>query len=436
MPTSRGRREKGDGSIRERKPGQFQVRYTVPLTGEQRSFTASSYQEARDELHRRLTQVADGTLPPKTGKLTVAEYLEGWLETTARLKLDENVWKTYRGYLHNHVNPVLGKVLLAKLTADQVERFLASRLAPCGPHQRPLAPRTILQIQRILSSAFKPAVRKKLMPSNLAREAEHPRIERHNPTFLTPEEAALFVAALPGHRLGTIYAVALGCGLRLGETLGVCWEDLNLATGDLVVNHQLKRVTGAWKLTEAKRDSARTVTLPPIVLELLQAHRRAQLAADAELPPPVPWRRLVFRRPEGLPYHEEFITRTLQKLTPQLGLPAVTFHELRHSAASLLIKSGVGLKEVSEFLGHSSVGITGDHYAHLYQGQSQENALQMQKLLTPSVPHVPHGENVEYVEYAVSGRVATDNGHDTGHGPQGHSRISLTRTRRITFKRH
>lgn len=371
----RQRRLKGEGQIRLRPDGRYEARVTLPGTGQRTSLYGATPEAVQEQLHRLLVKMADGRGPVAVSSLTVGAFLEDWLEHTARVRVEHNVWLTYRGYVRNHVLPSLGHLKLNKLTFRQVQQFLTSRLEPCGPHQRPLSPRSIRQVRWILSSAFEDAVRQQSMTENLARLASHPRIERHHPTFLTPGQVGVLLAALPGHPMGAIYATAIGGGLRLGETLGICWEDLDLTSGDLVLTHQLKRIPGKFILAETKRDSARTVTLPAFTLALLAQQRITC--------PPVPgaWGRLVFRRPGGEPYHEEWTTRQLRKLAVSLELPPLTVHELRHTAASLLIHGGANLKEVSEFLGHSQIGVTSDFYLHLYTDQARRNARRLEAVL-------------------------------------------------------
>lgn len=390
----RQRREKGEGSIRERperSPAtRFEGRLTIPETGKRQSFYGPTLDAVRDAMRAFWVEHQRGTAPRALSKLTVAEYLEHWMENTAVARFEPNVREIQISILRNHVIPAIGKIELAKLTQDQVEAFLRSRLKPCGPQGKPLARSTIRHLHWILSGAFQDGVKKGLMDNNPARGIEHPRVAPHQPVFLTAAQAQTLLGAIPSHPMGTIFAVCIGAGLRVNETLGICQDDLDFATGDLVLSHQLKRQERGWVIASTKNNSVRTVTLPAMVLALVRQHRAAQQAEDLRTPPPAAWAKLLFRHPGlGTPYHRGEIGRGLDAFTESLGLPRLIPHELRHTAASLLLRNGANLKEVAEFLGHKSVSTTAEFYAHLYPDQSRRTAARLTEMLTPVALQTP-----------------------------------------------
>ncbi|MGO9207206.1 MAG: site-specific integrase, partial [Candidatus Limnocylindrales bacterium] len=197
-------------------------------------------------------------------------------------------------------------------------------------------------------------------------------------------QAQVFLRAIRADRLEALYLVALGVGLRQGEILGLSWSDLDLEAGTLTVRHALQRVGGHLILVEPKSaTSHRTVALPMLVLEALEAHQARQLveqqAAGAR------WhadpRDLVFRTTIGTPLDGITVTRRFQALLRSAGLPHQRFHDLHHACASLLLTQGVAPRVVMETLGHSQIGLTMNTYSHVVPALGRDAAARMDALL-------------------------------------------------------
>jgi integrase len=153
-------------------------------------------------------------------------------------------------------------------------------------------------------------------------------------------------------------------GLRESEALGLLWDDVDLAAGTVTVRHQLARIEGRWALVEPKTGTSRRVVhLTGSVVAALRDHRERMLdeAARAES---WPFYRHVFLTPSGRPYHSAKLLDTWYALLDRLELPRVTFHALRHSAATNAVAQGIPLEDVKQMLGHSSIRLTSDTYSH------------------------------------------------------------------------
>ncbi len=225
----------------------------------------------------------------------------------------------------------------------------------------------------------------------------NPALEPTARTFpiapLDPSQASAFLKVADGHRLGALFGVALACGLRLGEATGLRWEDVDLETGELRVRQQVQRVGKQLVLTPLKTErSRRTLALPQVCLAALRAHRTRQL--EDRLKAGADWvdSGLVFTtyakcgkgRKVGAALHPRSVLRTLHKLLETAKLPRCRFHDLRHSAASLLIAAGVELVEVCQLLGHSEIRVTADLYSHLQKQTAAKATRHMDALLAPA----------------------------------------------------
>jgi integrase len=211
-------------------------------------------------------------------------------------------------------------------------------------------------------------------------------------------QASAFLRVANAHRLGALFSVALACGLRLGEATGLRWEDVNLETGEIRIRQQLQAVGKNLILTELKTEkSRRTLALPQICAAALQAHRTRQ--REERLKSGDRWvdTGLVFttyrqvkagkgkKMTVGGGLHPRNVLRVLHNLQDAAKLPRCRFHDLRHSAASLLIASGVELVEVSMLLGHSELRVTADLYTHLVQQTATKAASRMDAILSGAI---------------------------------------------------
>ncbi len=282
--------------------------------------------------------------------LTVGAFLEDWLTDVVRLSVRPRTYVSYRYIVRLHLSPSLGHRQLATLSPADVQAFLNAKSA-AG-----LSPRTVAYLRGVLRQALGHAERMDLVFRNVARLARPPRIPRRPVSPLTVEQARTFLAAIRGDRLEALYLVALGCGLRQGEILGLRWSDVDLDVGTLTVRHALARIEGQLVLVEPKSaTSRRVVPLPALVRDALLAHRLRQDQEHLPLRPQPGdvFADLVFTTTLGTPLDGISVTRRFQRILAAAGLPHQRFHDLRHACASLLLAQGVPARVVMETLGHS-----------------------------------------------------------------------------------
>ena len=200
---------------------------------------------------------------------------------------------------------------------------------------------------------------------------------------LTVEQAQTLLEAARGDRLEALYVVLVSLGLRRGEALGLQWSDLDLDVQSLMrIERALKRERGKLVLGELKTASSRrTLHVPSPVLDALRAHRRRQRAERLAIGGA--WARtgLVFTTPLGTPVDPDNFSKAFGRLCERAGLGRWHLHELRHSAASIMLAQGVPLEVVSDVLGHSGIAITSDVYGHILVEQKRNAAHAMGQAL-------------------------------------------------------
>lgn len=315
---------------------------------------------------------------PDASTITVGMLLDRWLDEAVVLTVRPRTLASYRYVVRVHLRPALGDVALASLTAQHVQGLLNAKAASG------LAPRTVGYLRGVLRQALGFAERMDLVGRNVARLARPPRVPRRQVSPLTVEQARIFRAAVTGDRLEALYLVAVGCGLRQGEILGLRWRDVDIDGRLLLVRFALARVDGGMVLVEPKSaTSRRNIPMPSFVARALAAHRVRQ-AAEA-LPhrpePPDPFADLVFTTTLGTPLDGISVTRRFQRVLKSAGLPRQRFHDLRHAAASYMLAAGVSARVVMETLGHSEISLTLNTYSHVLPGLGRDAADRMDALL-------------------------------------------------------
>lgn len=340
------------------------------LSGKRRQAFAT-VRGTREDAEKKLTEMlrdADESIPPDPGRETVGVYLEGWL-ASARLKNRVRVrtLERYGQLLRRHVIPVIGGVKLAKLDAKVHVGLVVDRARARG-----LSERTLLHICRVFQTAIQDAVGDGALKTNRAilPKSRRPKPTKAELNIPTQDGVSKLIAAAAGdYRLHFPVLLVATTGMRRGEALAARWEDLDLDRGILSVTGSLQR-TGKGLLERVPPKTARsrrTVTLPPMTVVALRAHRKAQ--AERRLALGTRWHAtdFIFDRGDGRPLDPDEFSGLFKLLADRVA-PGVRFHDLRHAFATTLARRGVHPKIVSEALGHSSVGITLDTYSHVWPG--------------------------------------------------------------------
>ena len=375
------RRGVQEGSVYRRGDGRWVgVLHVGYATGKR--LRKSYYGATRQEVASRLAgAVRDRQLGknPAPEREKVAGFLERWMEDVVKTSVRASTYRGYEVMLRLHIIPEIGHLRLARLTADDLDGCY-SRLLNKG-----LSPKTVRLAHAILHRALSHAQRRGSVAVNVASVAAPPPAPRKEFRTLSPEEASRLLKAALSDRLYALYCLALTCGLRQAELLGLRWADVDLNGAVLSVRQQVYRLSGEWIYTEPKTKAGRrTVPLSGSVVEALRERRLAQ---NAERLRAQDWEDndLVFANRRGRPVERvDLLRRSFWPLLERAGLPHMRFHDLRHTCASLLLAEGVHPKVVQERLGHASIATTMDTYSHVLPSLQVDAAERLDRLLTAS----------------------------------------------------
>ncbi len=371
MATKRGNSE---GSITKRKNGLWEARISLE-DGRRKSFYAKTRQEAARQLAAALRD-RDAGLPILGKGQTVESYLTSWL-TATKSKVRDQTWRGYEIRIRVHAIPNLGSIPLTRLTAQQVQLLYAKKL------EEGQSSTSVHHLHAILHRAFDAALRLGLIQRNVFDLVEVPRMRHHEMATLTETQAQTLLATAKGDRLEALYVLALATGMRQGELLALKWQDVDLDGVTLQVRASVHYTKEGYVFAEPKtKYSRRRIALSQIAVEALRAHRTRQV--EERLLVGAAWEKLdlVFPNTLGRPLDGTNLLRYwFYPLLKRAGLPRIRFHDLRHTAATLLLARGINPKVVSEMLGHSHVSVTLGIYSHVMPHMQQQAADAMDKAL-------------------------------------------------------
>jgi integrase len=309
---------------------------------------------------------------------TVSQYLQTWLETI-RPTIEYSTWNRHREYVELHIVPKIGLVRLRELALQQVQELYADRL--CAG----LSSSTVHHLHATLHKALKDAERVGLVARKVCKLVSVPRMDETEIHPLSRAEARILLHTIFETRMEAFYVVVLATGTRLSEFLGLRWADLDFDAqpmGILRVRTQLKRVQGAWVWKEPKtKRSRRQAALSPYVVDMLRRHRSRQDAERLHQRANREVNDLVFCTHTGKPLMSRNVYRHFMGVLDKAKSPRIRIHDLRHTAATLLLSARVNPKVVSEMLGHASVAITLDIYSHVLPDIQHDAAAAMVKQL-------------------------------------------------------
>lgn len=339
--------------------------------------------EAREKLRMAIHEYKQGTLVAGSNQ-TLKQFLEQWLQAK-RMELKDGTYRYYKGYVETHILPALGHLKLQKVNDAHLQSFYAALLEKKTYRDKNLSPNTVRLIHSILHEAFDAAVRAKKVAANPCSLVTPPRSTKKELRYLTAEQALhlLEVAGTRQHRLECLLILALTTGMRQGELLALHWSDIDFARGtvhvarSLAYHHSPQGTRHQYQEAEPKTaNSRRTIPLPDVALRALQAHRLKQVEERLHAPT---WKihNLVFTNQYGGYLNQSILRHEVKQLLHEAELPALRFHDLRHSAATILISMGVNSRVVQERLGHSTISITLRVYGHVTESMQRDA---MQKL--------------------------------------------------------
>lgn len=381
MNSRRRRRGNSEGSIFRRADGRWVASITIGYNDrglqERKDYYAKSRAEVVFKLDEAKKKLAEGR-PLSPEKQTVAQFLNRWLADVVHQSVSPKTHRTYSDLISKHISPALGRIDLQKLDPQHVQHFLNIK------SESGLSPTTVKHCRDCLRAALNVAMSWNLVVRNAASLAKPPKRVRRKAHVYGKDDAQAFLQAIKGHRLETLFLVALCIGVREGEVLALGWTEVDLERKMIHIQHSLQRVNRKLQLVPTKtEESQRSIRLPDLVVSSLAAHRdRQQLERIAAGDDWVETGR-VFTTTRGTMLDARNLLRSYYQLRDVSALPRIRFHDLRHSAATLLRAAGIPTPAISKLLGHASTRTTEEVYSHVLLETEHQAAAKMDEIMTP-----------------------------------------------------
>ncbi len=325
--------------------------------------TCSTLTQAREVLKdHNLQQSARETQPEP--KITVAEWLEEWMDTIIRPNRAATTAYSYQRIIENHLLPVFGDTPLDEVTPAEIQKYYVDMMRLKG-----LCSNTVRRHHDLLAAAFRTAVRQGRILCSPMDRVEPPRVHQNETDFYTPEQLKNLYSLLQGHRLELPVHLAASLGLRREELCGLKWKNVDMDRRVVIIREARTSCGGDVVEKETKnRASIRTLYVADDMLELLQREKKRQM--DLELDSEY----VVLDR-NGKPYAPNVLSLSFTRFIRRHGLPHVTLHGLRHTFATIASLQGASLFDIGKALGHSTPATTGRIYTHLVD-RTHEDVMQ------------------------------------------------------------
>lgn len=339
--------------------------------------TNEEYKKRKNEL---MSQYYHKSNMININDLTFKQYGAIFIEYCHKSKVSKI---TIRGYeqMLNIINPIIGHLKLKKITTFQLDNMYQQ--IALGKKGKPLAPKTMLNYYNLVGGMFKQAKKWKFVDSNPNEDAKKPKLEKKERNFYDDNQAIELLKCVENESIKykTLINLALDSGARRSEICALRWSDLDFETGKLVIDNSLKVIHGEVDEENAKTSySIRTIYLGVDTLNVLKEYKEWQDNYIKQMGNKWKGTDRIFTSKDGNYMHPDTCGKIINKITNKYNLPKLTFHEIRHTNASLLNDSGVSAKLISQRLGHSNTIITTNIYTHTFENAKMQSANAIGKL--------------------------------------------------------
>lgn len=330
---------------------------TLP-NGKRRKKRNKDKKAIQDWLLKERSAIADNRVVESL-QMKYGDLLDKFLEDVAAHSLKRTTLNMYEVLIRVHIKPALGKYKLVSLTPMLLQSFYTDKL------NEGLSTKTVKHLHALIRRTLNQAIKWNLLATNPCSRVTPPKVIKKPFETLTEGEARQFLAAVANHRFYPLYVLALTTGMRRGEVLGLRWEDVDFKNKSLSIVQTVQAINGQIRIAPPKTSgSKRTIHLSEYALSVLKEYNTGGMG-------------LIVTTASGKPVSPRNLVRHFKLMLEREGLPNIRFHDLRHTAATFLLKENVHPKVVQEMLGHSSIQITLDVYSHLLPSMQSEAAGKM-----------------------------------------------------------
>ena len=356
--------------------------------------------DAQVELAKFVTEVQNGLVVD--GKsLKFSEFTEIWKRDYGSKELAPSTYKRYCRMLETRLLPYFGHFYINKIRPTDIMKFydllekdtqLVRKKGNNGSKtKKPLSGKTILEHHRLLRAMLHRAVYWQLIVANPAERVQPPKARKPKRKSYDDEQTKILLEnleLLPSEDAKYKVAIILTVftGVRLGELMGLEWQDVDFKNGILSINRSSQYLADMGVFTKVPKteSSIREIAIPEFIISLLEEYKlwyEEQKSIYGEL-----WMNSdrLFVQADGKPMHPSTISKWFVKYVGQIGLPVINFHGLRHTNASLLVAQNIDIAIISARLGHAQISTTLNFYVHPLLSHNRKAGYALENLLLPT----------------------------------------------------
>lgn len=374
------KRDNGDGTLFQRKDGRWCARAFVTLpNGEIKRLECT--RKNRSECKARLDEWLDANkknLPTYEKAWTVGSYMRHWLDDILPGKIKLSSRLSYERIAVSYIIPAIGRIPLKDLSVTKAQEVIDYL------YDNGTGGNTIKKFQCVLSACLSRAMKEEIVFRNVARLVDIPKYTVKKVAPWTLEQSQLFLQETMDSPFHLAYSLMLTYGMRKGEVTGLRWCDIDFDGNRLYIRQQVGRCDGEMRTGDTKTSAGRrdVYLTPEIKTELLEY----AVAHNVTIPPfqhnfVESLEGIIICTENGNPVEASNFNRTFHREREQLGLPRITMHALRHTAATLLKNLGVPIKDVQLILGHANISTTLAIYQHGDEQAQNEAVMNIGKVL-------------------------------------------------------
>lgn len=412
-----------DGCIEKRGPNTWRIGTQVktetgawkwvrqPLRFPEGMSEAQQLKECKKALRRFMVDVDAGMVKPATYAQTVRSFSKTWMEQHVRPNNKPNTVKTYQCFLNARILPALGDVPLKQLTPLMLTEFINGMRADARHTTRlpveqlkhghrhpsdldkmtdnpkkPLAPRTVQHYHDMLDAMLDKAVQWKVLAENPMQGVNRPKAAKTRAHWLTEERAVDLL-----RRLSTVENIsyraavllALLCGLRLGEADALMLSDVDWEHGTIDISRALSYTPERGNFEDVPKTDAgnRLISLPAGMMAVLHESREYQRDTAALIGDLWVGDGHIVHGWNGARLAHDTVSKWFRRFSRDNGFEDITFHQLRHTHATILLANNIDAVSVATRLGHADATTTLRTYAHALRRRDVEAALAAQHIV-------------------------------------------------------
>ena len=369
------RRGNNEGTIYQLPSGSWRAQ--IYINGYRLGKTRKSRKEAQEWLRDVFGKIDRGYTGHGSNSL-LEVYLNEWLNSKSNA-IKKSTSNLYECVIRNHINPFLGKLRLSDVSPQKIQWLYLKK------EHDGVGNRTICVIHTILNNCLNQAVKLGSIHTNPVQATTPPIYESPEMQIYSEYDITQLLLAVKGTSLEALIHLAITTGLRQSELLALKWSDIDWDRNTISVQRQLQRMykDRDYYSSLKTKSGRRTISLGINSIQKLQEHHQKQIGIKERMSDRWDENNLVFPSTVGTPMNQRNLLRMFKTILRESGLREIRFHDLRHTAASLMLNHGISPLIVAKRLGHSKASITLDTYGHLLPGMQQESANYIDSLITP-----------------------------------------------------